>query len=143
MKHLRHLLIALTLTSFASSAGSFSRSDFLGVWCSSKDGGKTCFGYDEVYEDGTSDSCGRIPNGGPEFALKLTYKISGNTKCETVVETTHPDIMPVGKTVCAVFLTREIGSFTYRFTSDEPTRIRRSFDAEKSDKWCQHLIDSL
>jgi hypothetical protein len=143
MKHSGILLITLAVASFATTAGNFSQQDFVGVSCSSNDGGKTCLGYGERYENGTEDSCGRIPNGGPEFALKLTYEISGSTVCSTVVETSNSRTMPVGDRFCSSYLQKNADGFTYRFTDDEPTKIRQGYRAKKSDKWCQHLIDAL
>jgi hypothetical protein len=138
-----HILIVLVLSSQVSGGESLTQSEFIGVTCNSADGGKTCYGYNETYGDGTSDSCGRVPDGGPEFALKLTYTVSGNISCETVVKTSHPEVMPVGEKFCVVNLTRESDSYTYRFTDDEPTRIRRGYYATRADKWCQGLIDLL
>lgn len=143
MKHFRILLIALTVASCTTAAGDFSHQDFIGVSCSSNDGGNTCFGYGERYENGTEDACGRIPNGGPEFALKLTNEISGSTVCSTVVKTSDTRTMPVGDKFCAVHLQRNADGLTYRFTDDEPTKIRQIYLANRSDKWCQHLVDAL
>ena len=143
MKHFRILLIALVAASCSTTAGDFSPKDFIGVSCSSKDGGKTCFGYGERYENGTEDACGRIPNGGPEFALKLTYEISGSTVCSTVVKTSDSRAMPVGDKFCSVYLQKNVDGMTYRFTDDDSTRIRQGYLAKRSDKWCQHLIDAL
>jgi len=147
MRPLSHLLVALALglalASCVSSSTHFSRKDFIGVSCSSEDGGKTCFGHGETYEDGTSDSCGRIPNGGPDFALKLVYEISGNKMCETVVKTTHPHVMGAGYKFCSIYLSHDAGGITYRFTDDEPTKVRRIYRSTRANKWCQPLIDSL
>jgi hypothetical protein len=143
MKLCKYLLIALAFTPCFSSAAPLSRADFIGVTCSSADNGKTCWGFNETYGDGTMDSCGRAPNGGPEFAMKLVYEITENTKCETVVKTTHPRIMPVGTKFCAIYLERKPDGFTYRFDDDEPSKIRRIFNSTRAAKSCQSLIDSL
>ena len=135
--------ILLLILSCACSASGGGGRDFIGVTCSSADGGKTCFGYGEVYPDGTSDACGQIPNGGPQFALKMTYEIKGETKCETVVKTSDPRIMPVGEKVCAIRLEQTPDGYTYRFPDDPPTKIRKSYNAPRSSKWCQSLIDAL
>lgn len=143
MKIFRCLLVAIMVASCSSPDGEFSRTDFIGVTCNSKDGGKSCVGYSERYENGQEDACGRIPNGGPEFALKLTYEISGSTVCNTVIKTSDSRTMPVGEKFCAVYLKRNAEGITYRFTDDEPSKVRQSYHAEKSAKWCQHLIDAL
>ena len=142
MKHYRYLLFAVALASCTSSAQHFKPSELIRVSCSSRDEGKTCFGYGEIYGDGTSDACGRIP-GGPEFALKMTYEITGDRLCETVVKTSGPGGMPVGEKFCAIYLERKPNEITYRFTDDPPTKLRHSYNAVRSDKWCQHLIDAL
>ena len=136
------IAIIIALAACSSSAAKFSSSDFVGVSCSSKDGGKTCFGYNENYADGTSDSCGRVPDG-PEFALKLTYEISGDHWCETVVKSSHPNFMPVGEKFCSIYLGRTPTGLSYRFTDDPPTKVRYSYSATRADKWCQPLIDAL
>ena len=128
---------------FASSSESISRSEIIGVSCSSDDGGKTCYGYSETYEDGTSDACGRVPNGGPEFAVKLRYEVFGNTKCETVLKTTDPHVLPVGERICSIYLERKPEGFIYRFGDDKPTKVRWAYNSTKAEKWCQHLIDGL
>jgi hypothetical protein len=143
MKHYRYLFVTVLIASCSSPAGDFSRADFMGVSCSSKDGGKTCFGYGERYENGKEDACGRIPNGGPEFALKLTYEISDSTVCSTVVKTSNANAMPVGDRFCSIYLNRNAAGIAYRFSDDEPGKVRQSYRAKKADKWCQHLIDAL
>jgi hypothetical protein len=141
LSHLSAVLL-LTISGTCSASGSDGR-DFLGVTCSSVDGGKTCFGYGETYPDGTSDACGQIPNGGPKFAVKMTYEIKGETKCETLVQTSDPKVMPVGKKVCAIRLEQTPDGYTYRFPEDPSSEIRKSYNAPRSDKWCQSLIDAL
>lgn len=142
MKQMKYLMV-LAFLPCISIATPFSRDDFIGVTCSSADGGKTCYGYNETYGDGTMDSCGRVPNGGPKFAMKLTYEVNQNTKCETVVKTTHQRIMPVGAKFCAIYLERKSGELTYRFDDDEPGKVRRIIKSSRSAKSCQPLIDSL
>ena len=143
MKHYRYLLLAAGIASCSASSQEFSPSDFVRVWCSSNDGGKTCFGYGELYDDGTSDACGRVP-GGPEFALRLTYEIKGNsTVCETVTKTSDPNVMPIGDTFCSIYVGRGSNEFLYRFKDDPPGKVRHSYNARRDDKWCQHLVDAL
>lgn len=144
MRHIRYVLFAAAgLASCSAGGQDFAPSDFVRVSCSSNDGGKTCFGYGQLYEDGTSDACGRVP-GGPEFALKLTYRMAGkNTVCETVSKSSNPDVMPVGETFCSVYLERRPNEFTYRFQDDPTTRLRHSYNARQEDKWCQPLINAL
>ena len=142
MRNFSYFILTALLASCSTGAGQFSPSDFIRVSCSSEDGGKTCYGYGEIYSDGTSDSCGRVPDG-PEFAMKLRYEISGNSVCETVVKTTDPKTMPVGDRFCAIYLEREPHDFTYRFSNDPPTKTRHSYTAKRADKWCQNLIDGL
>ena len=142
MKHFRYLFVAAALASCTSSAEQMKPSDLIRVSCSSEDGGKTCFGYGEKYSDGTSDACGRVP-GGPEFALKMTYEITDNRLCETVVKTSDPKTMPVGERFCAIYLERKPKELTYRFSDDPPTKLRHSYNSTRSEKSCQHLIDAL
>ncbi|MFY2763697.1 hypothetical protein [Arenimonas sp. MALMAid1274] len=126
----------------SSTVIELSPTELLRVSCSSMDGGKTCFGYGELYADGRSDACGRVPNG-PEFALQMTYEISGNTLCETVVKTSHSAVMPIGQKLCGIYTERRDNALVYRFTDDPTDKVRISYDAVRSDKWCQHLIDAL
>lgn len=141
---LSHLpAILLLVSSCVCSANDGARRDHLGVTCSSTDGGKSCYGYGETYANGTSDACGQIPNGGPRFALKMTYEISGATKCETVIKTSLPGVMPVGQKICSVYLEQAPDGYTYRLQSDPSGAIQKSFNALRSDKWCQSLIDEL
>lgn len=111
--------------------------------CSSADGGKSCYGYAQTYADGTMDSCGRVPGGGPKFAMTFTYTITKNTKCDTVVKTTDPKVMPVGTTFCAIYLERKPDGFTYRYDDDAPAKVRRLYTSSPAAKWCQPLIDAL
>lgn len=99
------LLVAATLVPCSAGAQKFSAEDLIRVSCSSNDAGKTCFGYGEIYTDGTSDACGRIP-GGPEFALTMVYEISGNSLCETVTKTSDPKTMLVGQKFCSIYVER-------------------------------------
>ncbi len=142
MKHFRYLFMAPALVSCSAGAQKFVAANLVRVSCSSNDDGKTCFGYGETYSDGTSDACGRVP-GGPEFALKMTYEVSGNTLCETVTKTSDPRTMPVGQRFCSIYLERRPQELIYRFSDDPPNKIRHSYNATRSDKWCQHLVDAL
>ena len=143
MKFPRTIISLVALVACTSSADTtFSPSELIRVSCSSKDEGKTCFGYGELYSGGKSDACGRVPNG-PEFAIQLTYKISGNTVCETVVRTSDSATMPVGQMFCSRYTGRRANALTYRFTDDPADKVRVSYNADRSDKWCQHLIDAL
>lgn len=142
MNLLRQLAAAAFLASSAACASQFEIKDLVRVSCSSEDNGKTCYGYGEIYGNGTSDACGRVP-GGPEFAMKMAYEFSGDEICQTVVRTSHQEVMPVGQRVCYTYLERKPREFTFRFSDDPPEKVRHSYDASKSDKWCQHLIDAL
>ena len=143
MKRHNYFLVALALVSASSSAKEFSRSDFLGVSCASEDGGKTCYGYGERYENGTEDACGRVPNGGPEFALKLTYEISGPMVCSTVIATSDSRGMKIGESFCSIYLKKTDNGIQYRFTDDDLNKVREGYKAKRPDKWCQSLIDAL
>jgi hypothetical protein len=112
-----------------------------GVWCSSIDGGKTCWGIGETYSNGTEDSCGRELMQGVEFAMTLTYELKDNVMCETVVKSSHPKIMPPGEKFCSVLIDVKPDRHTYHFTDDE--KVRTSYRKARSDKWCQNLIDAL
>ena len=114
-----------------------------GVWCSSRDEGKTCWAYGENYPDGTGDSCGREPTHGVDFALKLRHEFSGNTMCETVEKSSHPNVMAPGERFCSVTIEKLADGYTYRFTDDPPDKVRHSYRSDRSKKWCQPLIDAL
>src|SRR5688572_929149 len=125
MKLLRDLVLSTVIVGCSASPERFAPSDFVRVSCASRDGGKTCFGYGEVYGDGRSDACGRIP-GGSEFAFRMTYEISGNTLCETVTKSSDLNTMPVGKTICAIHTQRRPSGFDYRFSDDPTDEVRHS-----------------
>jgi len=143
MKRYTFLVFVLACFSCAANAARPSRADFIGVTCGSKDNGKTCYGYDENYGDGTSDSCGRVPNGGPDFAMKLVYEITGDKICKTVIKTSDSRVMPPGTKFCTIILERKSDGYTYRFDDDEPRKIRKGFYSTKATKSCQPLIDAL
>jgi hypothetical protein len=119
----------------------FADEDMRGVWCASRDGGKTCWAYGEEYDNGTSDSCGLHPESGVQFAMTLTHKDDGPIRCDTVVKSSHPQVMPPGKSFCARLLSKGPDSRTYTFTDDK--KIRTGYRRPRSEKWCQHLIDAL
>ena len=125
----------------ASGQVSYTDRDLVGVWCSSKDDGATCWAYGETYPDGTVDSCGREPSSGTEFAMVLTSEVQGPVKCETVVKTSHPNVMPVGEKFCSRILSKSKDRYTYSFTDD--SRARTTYRRPRSEKWCQAAIDAL
>lgn len=142
MHTIRLSLLLSALLCATTSANAAPEGRYADLTCGSKDGGKTCDAFDQTYLDGTADACGRVPNG-PEFAVKLAYTMSGNTKCETVTKTSHPEVMPVGEKFCTIILSRDAAGTSFRYTDDEPSKIRKSFKATQAAKWCQPLIDAL
>ena len=70
-------LLAACATSVATKEPTFADPDMAGVWCSSRDNGKTCWAYGETYSDGTSDSCGLHPESGQRFAMTLRHEDEG------------------------------------------------------------------
>jgi len=136
------LTMALTLSSCVNPPT--PRADEkIGVWCNSRDEGKTFWACGESYPGNTGDTCGRDPDYGVEFALKLRHEFSGNTMCETVVKTSHPKIMPIGERFCSITIEKLADGYTYRYIDDPPDKVRRVYRGDRSMKWCQPLIDSL
>ena len=113
----------------------------VGVWCSSADEGRTCWGIGETYPDGTADACGREQTQGIEFAMTLKWEIKNGQMCETVVKTSHPDVMPPGDRFCSVALEFGKDFRKYRFSDDD--KVRTSYRKSRADKWCQPLINGL
>ena len=139
------LFAIFTITLFAACSMTprltYSDQDMFGVWCSSRDNGATCWAYGETYPDGTIDSCGREPASGTEFAMTLTSKVDGPLRCETVVKTSHPEVMPVGESFCSRLISKGKDQYTYSFTDD--SKLRTTYRRPRSQKWCQAVIDAL
>ena len=139
--HVTVLVALLALAGEEAPALSYSNSQMLGVWCSSRDGGRTCWGYGETYANGDMDSCGTVPDTDVSFAMVLHAENHGDTRCETVVKTSHPKVMPVGERFCSRLVAVEPDEYSYVFTDD--TKVRTLYRRARTEKWCQPLIDSL
>jgi hypothetical protein len=97
----------------------------VGTWCTSDDGGKTCWGFDRYSSDGTSDSCGVLPETGKSFRIEATYRISGNIH-DYVVTSSDSKTMPVGFTFQTETLAINAKTRRYKFTdSPEETTLYR------------------
>jgi hypothetical protein len=135
------LVLLLALAGEKAPVLSYDNSQMLGVWCSSRDGGRTCWAYGETYANGEIDSCGTVPGTDVSFAMLLQAENRGDTRCETVVKTSHPEILPVGERFCARLVSVEPDQYSYVFTDDE--KVRTLYRRAITDKWCQPAIDSL
>ena len=116
--------------------------DLLDVTCTSEDAGDTCWSYRERYADGTADACGRLPDGGAEFAMKLTWEIVDGAVCDTITHSSDPKLLPIGLRVCAVLVERTPTVDTYRST-ERNAPLRRTYRRPRAEKSCQPRIDAL
>lgn len=56
----------------------------LGVWCNSNDGGRTCWAYDEFFEDGQFEACGRTDDDPRPFRGGGRVNVIGQRMCYEV-----------------------------------------------------------
>lgn len=56
----------------------------LGVWCNSNDGGRTCWAYDEFFEDGRFEACGRTEDDPRPFRGGGKVTVTGRRMCYEV-----------------------------------------------------------
>ena len=96
-----------------------------GAWCNSDDGGKTCWGYDNIVS-GSVTSCGTFPQTRTNFTGQSRYTIRGAKVCHVVTESSVPEILKPGDRFCVEIL--QIDSRTQRFrdldTGDETVVYR-------------------
>ena len=95
------LVLANSLASAAPSPpldASLDKAMF-GAWCSSEDGGKTCWGYDQ-FDSGIVRSCGRFSNSEVDFFVRSRYIINGTKVCYTIAQSTLPEILKIGQRFC-------------------------------------------
>jgi hypothetical protein len=141
---LRICLIVAGMTLFAASANSWSTvlrdaelDDALqGVWCSSNDGGKSCWGFDE-FTKGTISSCGRDPSTQAVISAKARYEIRGNSACATVIEASATFALKPGDSFCVTVL--DIDDKTQRFRIGGSSETATMYRVPRSRKRCPGL----
>lgn len=120
MKALRVLVVSLfaTLVTVPSAmAGSIDPQQLVGVWGNSSDGGKTFWGYDQYFADGSTRSWGTVPNTTIHYEVEAMYNVKQKfdiTNCLTIVGTSHPEVMPVGSSWCDEILEVNDSFLTYK-----------------------------
>jgi hypothetical protein len=82
-----------------------------GVWCSSTDGGKSCWGYD-LMKSGKSQACGTLPETRQTYSASSTYTVSGSMVCHVVTHSSSGLLVP-GTNICVNVLS--IDGKTQRF----------------------------
>lgn len=56
----------------------------LGVWCNSNDGGRSCWAYDEFFDDGHFEACGRTDDDPRPFRGGGKVTVTGQRMCYEV-----------------------------------------------------------
>jgi hypothetical protein len=77
--------------------------ELIGVWGNSDDNGKTIWGYDEYFPDGTIKSWGTLPDDNYHYESEGKYELVGSNpilSCITVTKTSDPRIMSLGDYWC-------------------------------------------
>jgi hypothetical protein len=74
-----------------------------GAWCVSIDDGKSCWGY-EVFSNGSTRSCGQIPDTDVYYLGTTKYKIDGNLLCHVVTTSNQPEHLKIGYRFCTEIL---------------------------------------
>ena len=107
------LLFAIGLGSWSAPLRDVELEDALqGVWCSSDDGGKSCWAFDD-FTKGAISSCGRDPSTKAPISAKARYEIRGNAVCSIVTEANSAFALRPGDRFCVTVL--DIDQQTQRF----------------------------
>ncbi|MBW8190267.1 hypothetical protein K0504_04385 [Neiella marina] len=131
MKTLRVLVLSLftTLVAIPSAyADHIDPAKLVGVWGNSSDGGKTFWGYDQYFSDGSTRSWGTVPDTTINYEVEAFYQVKQKfdiTNCLTIVGTTHPEVMPVGSSWCDEILEVNDSYLTYKSTDGSVVTLYR------------------
>ena len=119
-------LLAVSLSSWSAALRDGELDDALqGVWCSSLDGGNSCWAFDD-FAKGVISSCGRDPSTQAVISAKARYEIRGNAACAIVTESSPGFVLKPGDRYCVTIL--DIDGKRQRFRiagSDETVTIYR------------------
>ena len=93
----------------------------LGAWCNSDDGGRSCWAYDQFFDDGTLRACGRQPDEREPFDGLGAVSIQGDVMCYVVRRATPNFWVRAGSRYCTRIV--EISASTHVYEDiDSGTR---------------------
>jgi hypothetical protein len=112
------ILFVLMMSSLSTVANEIEFKNLIGVWGNSEDGGKTIWGYDQYFSNGSFKSWGEIPMSSRKYEVEGSYEVKHKFKtnsCLTISKTSAPDIMPIGEHWCDEII--ELNDKVFRFKS--------------------------
>ena len=122
------IIFVLITSTFSSVANEIDSNYLIGVWGNSEDGGKTIWGYDQYFSDGSFKSWGEIPQPPIKYELEGTYKVKHKFKsssCLTISKTSDPEIMPIGEHWCDEIIELNDKVFLFKSSDGEITTLYR------------------
>jgi hypothetical protein len=86
----------------------------LGVWCNSNDGGRTCWAYDEFFDDGRFEACGRTDDDPRPFRGQGRVTVIGQRMCYQVTLASANFWIQPGGRFCTDIVAIEGAAHRYR-----------------------------
>ncbi|TMP28085.1 hypothetical protein CWB99_01245 [Pseudoalteromonas rubra] len=121
-------LTALFIGISSSNASEINPKDLIEIWGNSEDGGKTFWGYDQYFADGSLKSWGQIPETPVKYKLEGTYQVKHKFKlssCLTISKTSHPEFIPTGTHWCDEIIKLNDKVFTFKSSNGKMTTLYR------------------
>ena len=112
------ILVILMMSSLSAVATEIEFKNLVGIWGNSEDGGKTIWGYDQYFADGTFKSWGEIPMYSIKYEVEGSFEVKKELKtksCLTISKTSDANIMPIGENWCDEII--ELNDKVFRFKS--------------------------
>lgn len=100
-----------------------------GAWCSSDDGGKTCWGIDDMAA-GTSTTCVQAEQ--KFFSAKSKYVVRGNVVCHEVTESSDTGVMAPGEKICLEVIGIDKQTQSYRYANAKEIHTIYRIDRAKA-----------
>ncbi|MCH1928942.1 hypothetical protein L9G16_01965 [Shewanella sp. A25] len=114
-----HILFAGLLFMGHGQCASVPIEKLIGTWGSSDDGGKTFWGFDQYFANGTIKSWGTLPESDESFRVEAQYRIKvkfGTFACLTVTQS-QPYMEFVGESWCDEII--EVNDAIFKYRTDD------------------------
>ena len=125
----RNYAIFLVLLTVVTSADDIDYLALLiGTWGYLQKEDGSYWGYDEYFADGTVHAWGVNPETNKSWEIWGTVEIEGNISCSTTIQSSDPEVIPVGLKVCDEIVSIDAGSLIWRHQDGNMTMVDRIED---------------
>lgn len=112
-----------------------------GVWCSSNDGGATCWAYDEFHTGGVITACGQFPRATQPFTASARYTIEGRRACYEITGASESFGMSPGDRFCTEVV--EVNERLQRYRAADGDEIFTQYRRPAGSRRCPGIEAGL